>query len=376
MIKRSTYTSLQNKLFQQKVIILYGARQVGKTTLVKQLLKEYDWPSLYVNCDLIPNQQLLDYQNPQWYTDAFQDKNLIILDEAQNIDNIGLILKTLIDEFPNKQFIATGSSSFELANHLNEPLTGRNYKFTLYGLSCEELQTHYDSFRLHNNLESLLIYGSYPDIVTQSTHEKKEVLNLLAGDYLYKDIFKFDGIKKSTYIKQILQLLALQLWNEVNYNEIGQKLWLTHTTVVKYIDILEQAFIVYRLPSFARNLRNEITKWVKIYFYDLGIRNSLIQNYNPLQLRQDAGALWENFLIIERLKHNTYHGWYNNNYFRRTYTQQEIDYIEEYDGVLHAYEFKWWKKTATLPKSFKEHYPNHTFLLVNQNNYLQFIKKQ
>jgi len=374
MIARLLYQSIVSKLFHNKVIIVYGARQVGKTTLVKEILAEYSGSSLYINCDLVPNQHLLDYTNPQWFLDAFQNKELIVLDEAQNIPQIGRILKILVDHFPDKQFIATGSSSFDLANHLNEPLTGRNYKYTLYSLSCEELLQHHDRFWFHNNLESLLVYGSYPDVVSQPTDQKKETLNLLAGDYLYKDIFKVEGIKKSTYVKHILQLLALQIGNEVNYNEIGQKLGLTHTTVVKYIDILEQAFIIYRLPSFARNIRNEITKGVKIYFFDLGVRNSLIQNFNPLHLRQDTGSLRQNFLIMERIKHKAYHGLSSNQYFWRTYAQQEIDYLEEYDGVLHAYEFKRWKKSATIPSWFATHYTNHTFTSINQTNFLDFVR--
>jgi uncharacterized protein len=373
MISRLSHQQIQNKLFQGKVIIIYGARQVGKTTLVKQLIDEYNGKSLYINCDLLPNQQLLDYQNPQWFIDAVQEIDFVVLDEAQNIPNIGLILKILVDQFPEKQFIATWSSSFDLANKLNEPLTGRNYKFKLYGFSCEELKQHYDSFWLQNNLESLLIYGSYPAVISAPIEQKREILDLLAGDYLYKDIFKFDGIKKSTYIKQILQLLALQIGNEVNYNEIWQKLWLTYPTIVKYIDILEQAFIIFKLPSFARNLRNEITKWVKIYFYDLWVRNSLIQNYNNTNLRQDTWALRENFLIVERLKYQTYHWWYGNKYFWRTYDQKEIDYIEEYDWKLHTYEFKWGKQNIPQPAIFLQSYPDSSFVWINQQNYLQFI---
>lgn len=373
MILRLLYQQIKDRLFQGKIIIIYGARQVGKTTLVKQLIDEYNHKSLYINCDLIPNQQLLDYNNPQWFIDAVRDIDFVVLDEAQNIPNIGMILKILVDQFPEKQFIATWSSSFDLANKLNEPLTGRNYKFILYGLSCEELKQHHDVFWLQNNLDSLLIYGSYPDVIGAPIEQKRETLDLLAGDYLYKDIFKFDGIKKSTYIKQILQLLAMQLGNEVNYYEIAQKIWINHLTVGKYIDILEQAFIIFKLPSFARNLRNEITKGVKIYFYDLWVRNSLIQNYNNLNLRQDTWALRENFLIVERLKYQTYHGWYGNKYFWRTYDQKEIDYIEEYNWKLNTYEFKWGKQQSKQPAAFIQSYPDSTFEVVNQQNYLKFI---
>ena len=365
---------IKERLFQNKIIILYWARQVGKTTLSKKILAEYAWKSKYLSCDLHSNQQILDYKNPQRFIDSFADFDLVVLDEAQNIENIWTILKILVEIYPEKQFIATGSSSFDLANTLNEPLTGRNFKFTLYALSVEEIKNHYDSFFINDNLENLLIYGSYPEVFSVSENIKQERLNLLSWDYLYKDIFKFEWIKKSSYVKSILQLLALQLGNEVSYNEIGQKLGLNHITVQKYIDILEQAFIVFRLKSFSRNARNEITKWVKIYFYDLGVRNSLIQNYNSLGLRQDVWALWENFLISERQKFLNNALLYRNIYFWRNQAQAEIDYIEEYDGELHAFEFKWWKKTPKIPKAFITAYPDSSFEIINTDNFLTFVK--
>jgi hypothetical protein len=297
---------------------------------------------------------------------------LIVLDEAQNIENIWIILKILIETYPEKQFIATGSSSFDLANKLNEPLTWRNFKFILYPFSIEEIKNKYDNFYINDNLENILIYWSYPEIIWVGQSQKQERLNLLAWDYLYRDILKFEWIKKSNYLKSILQLLALQIWNEVSYNEIGQKLWLNHITVQKYIDILEQAFIIFKLNSFSRNLRNEITKWVKIYFYDLWVRNSLIQNYNSLNLRQDAWALWENLLISERKKYLNNNLLFRNIYFWRNHAQAEIDYIEEYNWRLYAYEFKYWDKKAHIPKVFKEAYLDSSFELINKTNFIEF----
>ncbi len=378
MILRLLENQIVEKIFGWKIIILYGARQVGKTTLVKKIFEDFDkkWvKTKYVNCDLFSNQEMLDYKNLSRIISNFEDFDLVVFDEAQNITNIWKILKILVEHFPKKQFIATWSSSFDLANKLNEPLTWRNYKFCLYPLSIEELKKQYDNFWINDNLERLIIYWSYPEMFLAKQNEVIEKLNLLAGDYLYRDIFKFEWIKKSSYVKSILQLLAFQIWNEVNYNEIWQKLWLNHITVAKYIDILEQAFIIFKLNSFSRNIRNEITKWVKIYFFDLGIRNSLIQGYNSLNLRQDIWALWENFLIIERLKYLKNNNLYRNTYFWRTYDQKEIDYIEEYDSKLFAYEFKFSKEKSKTPTIFLNTYKGSEFKLINKDNYLDFVIK-
>jgi uncharacterized protein len=373
MISRCVKNNIVKKLFQWKIIILYWARQVWKTTLSKEILEEFNWKKKYLSCDLFSNQQILDYKNPQKIIDSFQEFDLIVLDEAQNIENIWIVLKILVETYPEKQFIATWSSSFELANKINEPLTWRNFKFQLYPLSVSELKNNFDSFYLNDNFENILIYGSYPEVFWVSENEKKERLNLLSWDYLYRDIFKFEWIKKSNYIKKILQLLALQVWSQVSYNEIWQKLWLNHATVQKYIDILEQAFIVFRLNSFSWNIRNELTKSVKIYFWDLWVRNGLIQNFNSLDLRQDVWALWENFLILERLKFLEYSWLYRNIYFWRNNNWSEVDLIEEYNWKLDVYEFKWWKKIVKIPKSFVVWYPESNFKLINKDNYLDFL---
>ena len=373
MIARIIEKQIQEKLFQWKIIILYGARQVGKTTLSKKIISEYAWKFQYLNCDLYSTQQVLDYKNPEKFIQAFRNEDFIVLDEAQNIPNIWMILKILGEEYPQKQFIATGSSSFDLANILNEALTGRNFKFFLYGISIEELLHHYDTFYVEKNIENFLLYGSYPEVLQVSQDQKQEQLNLLSGDYLYRDVFKLDGIKKSSYVQSILQLLALQLWNEVSYNEIAQQLGLHRATVQKYINLLEQAFIIFTLSSFSRNARNEIRKGVKIYFYDLWVRNSLVQNFNSLNIRDDRGALWENFLIIERKKYLQNNKLYRNIYFWRNHLQAKIDYVEEYDGGLHTYEFKWKEKKAKIPKAFLDSYPNSTFSVIHQNNFLKFV---
>jgi len=336
-------------------------------------MNDYEWKTKYINCDLFSNQQLLDYKNHNKFLSSFNDFDLVVLDEAQNIENIWIILKILVETYPEKQFIATWSSSFDLANKLNEPLTWRNFKFKLYWFSVEELKQNKDIFYINEQLENLLIYGSYPEVFWVSNELKQERLNLIAWDYLYRDIFKFEWIKKSNYINSILQLLALQVWSEVSYNEIWQKLWLNHITVQKYIDILEQAFIIFRLNSFSRNLRNEISKWVKIYFWDLWVRNSLIQNYNSLDIRQDKWAIWENFLVIERQKYINSNMLYRNTYFWRNHAQAEIDYIEEYDWMLHTYEFKWWNKKAKLPSAFKDAYKENIFEIINKDNYIDFL---
>jgi len=373
MISRIIEKEIKKKLFLWKIIILYWARQVWKTTLSKKIMNDYEWKTKYINCDLFSNQQLLDYKNHNKFLSSFNDFDLVVLDEAQNIENIWIILKILVETYPEKQFIATWSSSFDLANKLNEPLTWRNFKFKLYWFSVEELKQNKDIFYINEQLENLLIYGSYPEVFWVSNELKQERLNLIAWDYLYRDIFKFEWIKKSNYINSILQLLALQVWSEVSYNEIWQKLWLNHITVQKYIDILEQAFIIFRLNSFSRNLRNEISKWVKIYFWDLWVRNSLIQNYNSLDIRQDKWAIWENFLVIERQKYINSNMLYRNTYFWRNHAQAEIDYIEEYDWMLHTYEFKWWNKKAKLPSAFKDAYKENIFEIINKDNYIDFL---
>jgi len=299
---------------------------------------------------------------------------LVILDEAQRVPNIGLKLKLLVDNFPNQQIIATGFSSFELSQNIVEPLTGRNLQFWLHPFSLKELRNIFDKVEIKRMLETFLIYGCYPAVVNASSLEEKRILiSSIAQDYLFKDILKFRGIKAEQTAKKLLQALALQLGNEVSLNELANLVGVSKETVASYLEILEKAFIIFTLPPFSRNLRKEIGKLRKVYFYDLGIRNALINNQNPLSLRADVGAMFENFVIVEKKKEENFVGNLKNLYFWRTYAKQEIDLVEEVGGRLYAYEIKWQKTKGKLPKAWKETYPNSSWQLVNNQNFLEVI---
>ena len=373
MINRKIEKNIVENLFKGKVIIIYGARQVGKTTLVKKIADDYKGQSSYFNCDLISVQDALSIPEANRIKDFLGDHNIIILDEAQRIKNIGLILKILIDTYPELQIIATGSSSFDLANEINEPLTGRKIVFNLFPLSVEEIMGDNGFLYIDSKLEKILRYGTYPDVFFSEDKEAASKLEEIASSYLFKDILSFDKIKKSSIIVKLLQLLALQVGSEVSYNELATKLGINRITVEKYIDILEQCFILFRINSFSRNLRNEISKAIKIYFYDLGVRNILIKNLNPLDIRNDAGFLWENFCILERIKRNKYNNIFANYYFWRTYDQKEIDFIEERDGKLFAYEFKLNREHSKAPSIFLETYKNSQYQTINRENYYKFL---
>jgi len=373
MIKRLLQEKIEKELFRGNIIIVYGARQVGKTTLVKQIIENSKEKSKYLNCEILSIKDQLKDPEPEKIKFFLGDAKLVVLDEAQSIENIGLILKVLIDTYPNIQIIATGSSSFDLANKINEPLTGRSLEFKLYPLSIQELKESKDLFDVESKLEKLLVFGSYPEVFLLDKEDAIQKLDQISSNYLFKDILSYDGLKKPTILVKLLKVLALQVGNEVNYNELSNSLDIDGKTVEKYIDLLEKCFIIFKLSAFSRNLRKEISKSVKIYFYDLGIRNSLIQNYNPLEIRNDAGALWENFCIIERIKMNRYNNIYANYYFWRTYTQKEIDLIEEKEGKLLAFEMKWGKSLKAAPKEFLEEYKNSNFEIINRNNYYKFL---
>ena len=372
-LSRLIQPQIEKKLFKGKIVIIYGARQVGKTTLVKQILDKYSDKKLYLNCELLSVQQGLSQPEAEKLKSYLGDHKLVVLDEAQKIENVGLILKILIDTYPEIQIIATGSSSFDLANKTSEPLTGRADTFILYPFSIAEISRKYNRFEVEAKLEGLTRFGSYPEIFFLPEKEAKNRLNEITANYLYKDVLLFGGLKKSNVIVNLLQLLALQLGNEVSYQELGRQLGISRLTVQKYLDILEQCFVVFTLRAFSRNLRKEISKSVKVYFYDLGIRNSLIQNFNQLELRNDVGALWENFCVLERIKRNSNNRIFANYYFWRTYDQKEIDYIEERNGKLSAFEFKWKKDKQKPPREFLETYPNSEFKTVNKDNYWDFV---
>jgi len=373
MINRILQKKIEKELFKGKIVVIYGARQVGKTTLVKQILENYGKEGAYFNCEVLSVQEALSKPEPKIIKDFLGSYKVIVLDEAQKIKNIGIILKVLIDAYPEMQIIATGSSSFDLANKINEPLTGRAIIFKLYPFSLEEVKGGRGIIKVEESLDKLLRFGAYPEIFTSEQEKSIEKLEQIVSNYLFKDVLSFEGIKKSGIVVKLLQSLALQIGNEVSYNELAVKLGVSKLTIEKYVDILEQCFIVFKLNSFSRNLRNELSKAVKVYFYDLGIRNALINNFNPLNLRGDEGVIWENFCIAERLKHNHYNNVYANMYFWRTYDQKEIDYIEEREGKLFAYEFKWSEEKGKKPKQFLEEYKNSEFETINRKNYPKFL---
>ncbi|MCK9210426.1 MAG: ATP-binding protein [Ignavibacteriaceae bacterium] len=373
MIQRLLENSISKDLFKGKTIILYGARQVGKTTLVKDLLKKYGTEGRYLNCEILSVEQNLKEAEPEKLKTFLGNYKLIVLDEAQNIPNIGKILKVIADTIENIQIIATGSSSFDLANKTAEPMTGRVIHHTLYPLSVIELKGEEDWLGVDAKLDKLLRFGAYPEIFLADEESTINKLNELASSYLFKDLLRFEGIKKSGLLKNLVVSLALQLGNEVTYNELANKLGVNSLTIQKYIDLLEQSFVVFKLNSFSRNIRKELTKSFKIYFFDNGIRNALINNFNPLSMRNDVGALWENFCVSERIKSNSYSNRKVNSYFWRTYDQKEIDYIEEISGVITGYEFKFSEKKKTkVPKVFTETY-NAAVYKIDRNNFWKFV---
>lgn len=373
---RDIEKAVVGKLFKKKAIIIYGARQVGKTTLVKNILQTQKKKSVYLNCDELDIRNALTNKTSTEIRAFLGDNKLVIFDEAQRIENIGLTLKLIVDNFPGIQIVATGSSSFELSNKIIEPLTGRKFEFHLYPLSYNELEHYYStSLERRRNLERRIIYGMYPEAVLHAGEEEKEAVKNITRSYLYKDILAFQNIKSPEVLEKLLQALALQLGNEVSYNELSQIVGVDKNTVATYVQILEQAFIIHRLSPFSRNIRNELKKLRKIYFWDTGIRNALINNFNPLNLRQDTGALWENFLINERIKNSQNHGRDFNRYFWRTHNQQELDYIEECDGRISAYEFKWKKQKYNPPFSFIKHYKEAKIELIHNENFETFVSK-
>jgi len=373
-IPRAIEGIIKKHLFKGKVIIIYGARQTGKTTLVKKILADYSkFSSKYINCDEEDFRRLLTEANTSTQLkQIIGESKLIVFDEAQRVANIGLKLKLLVDNFPNQQIIATGSSSFELAQNIIEPLTGRNLQFWLHPFSIKELRNVFDKVEIKRMLETFLIYGCYPAVVNVSSLEEKKILiSSITQDYLFKDILKFRGIKAEETARKLLQALALQLGNEVSLNELANLVGVSKETIASYLEILEKAFIIFKLPPFSRNLRKEIGKLRKVYFYDLGIRNALINNQNPLSLRTDVGVLFENFVIAEKKKEENFVGNLKNLYFWRTYAKQEIDLVEEVGGRLYAYEIKWQKTKGKPPKAWRETYPTAFWQLVNHQNFLE-----
>jgi hypothetical protein len=371
-IKREIQKRIENSLFKGKILVIYGARQVGKTTIIKDIQRKYP-DSVYFNCDEPDVREALTDASSVELKAFIGDKKLVFLDEAQRVKNIGLSLKLIADNFPEIQVVATGSSSFDLSNQISEPLTGRKIEFLIYPFSMQELSINKSEMDINRSLENRLIFGMYPEVATKSGKEQKEALRNIAKSYLYKDILQYQKIKNPDILEKLLTALALQVGNEVSYPELAKTVGIDQKTVMSYLRILEQSFIVFQLSPFSRNLRNELKKLRKVYFFDNGIRNALINNFNPLDLRMDVGSLWENFMISERVKFNNNKNINNNIYFWRTHDKKEIDYLEERDGKIYAFEFKWKKDSANSPKTFLEEYKNSEFKLVNKNNYQKFV---
>ncbi len=373
-IARALEKTILQKIGKGKAIVILGARQTGKTTLLKKIYHQIE-NTLWLNADEPDTQSIFENSSSSRLRYLFKGYKTLIVDEAQRIKDVGLKFKLITDQIPSLQLIATGSSAFELANRTNEPLTGRKWEYYLYPLSFAELADNYGILEETRLLSHRLVYGTYPEVVT-SQGEEKEILKQLSDSYLYKDILMWEGIKKPEKLLKLMQALSFQLGNEVSYHELGKLVGLDNQTTEKYIQLLEKTFVIFRLGTFRRNLRKELKKSKKIYFYDNGIRNSLIANFQIPELRPDIGALWENYLISERIKLIHNNNLWLNFWFWRTQDQQEIDYLEELDGTLYAWEFKWNPKAnVRVSKTFSKAYPEHTFKVITPNNYYdEFLK--
>lgn len=357
-----------------KVVVIYGARRTGKTTLLKEFLKNESKAHLMVSGEDITVHSYLSSQSVEKLTAFVGKAKLLVVDEAQKIPNIGLNLKLVVDHLSGIRIVVTGSSSFDLARHTGEPLTGRKYRLKLFPLAQMEIGQIENIHQTEANLENRLIYGSYPEVVLmQDNREREKYLKEIVSSYLYKDILELDGIRHSGKIIRLLQLIAFQIGKEVSLSELGTSLSMSKNTAERYLDLLEKAFVLQRLTGFSRNLRNEITKNCRYYFLDNGVRNALINNFNLFHQRNDCGELWENYLVMERLKKQEYQDIQANNYFWRTYTKQEIDFVEDREGRLFGYEMKWGKAKPKIPKLWQLAYPGSSFELINRQNYLKFI---
>ena len=375
-IERDLKAVLDSKIGKGKVLLLIGPRQVGKTTLLKNILTSISSEKKvqFWNCDESDVRQFLSEANSAKLKSFVGNSDFIVIDEAQRVKDIGLTIKLLHDSFPNVQLAVTGSSSLDLSNSINEPLTGRKFEYNLFPFSTNELVSHTSMLEEMRLLKNRLVYGFYPDVVN-NPGEEKEILTNIINSYLYKDVFEFQDIRKSSVIEKLVQALALQVGSEVSFNELGNLLGIDTVTVQRYVDLLEKAYVIFHIRSFSRNVRNELKKSIKIYFYDNGVRNSVISNFSPVELRSDIGALWENFLISERIKNNAYHNKHAKYYFWRTTQKQEIDFIEEVDQNLFAYEFKYNPKkvNSKCPVTFSNNYPNVPFDVITSENYMDFV---
>jgi predicted AAA+ superfamily ATPase len=368
------YENDDTLLLKGKVNLLYGARRVGKTELIKHLVSKKNLMLYFGEGDDFALRQLLSSTDKQRILSAFADYDAIVIDEAQRINNIGLALKILVDNFPEKIIVASGSSSFRLSSQVGAPLTGRSNTKMLYPVSLIELKAQYGGMELIQHLSEYLIYGMYPEnLLLQSSRHKKNYLLELRNAYLLQDILELDNIRNTDKLFDLLKMLAFQIGQEVSLSELGNALDLAKQTIARYLDLLEKAFVIKKLNGFSRNLRKEITKTNRYYFVDNGIRNSLINNFNSIENRNDIGMLWENFLVMERLKWQEYTNFRCNNYFWRTYDQKEVDWVEEHDGKLMGYEFKWNPKKKKLQKTWLDTYENAEFKIISKDNFLSFV---
>ena len=370
MIKRILQSRIASSLYSGKAILLLGPRQVGKTTLIREILKNESY--LFLNADDAIVREQLSAPGVHKLKSIIGKHTLVFIDEVQRLEEAGLTLKLIVDEFTNVQVVASGSSALELSSKINEPLTGRKWEYHLFPISWEELEGTEGFLEAESQLEHRLIYGMYPDVINNPGLETR-IIQQLGESYLYKDILSMTHIRKPELLDRLLKALALQVGNEVSYNELAQLLQVDKGTVMAYLDLLEKSFIIFRLRSFSRNIRNEIKNNRKIYFWDNGIRNFLIANFNSLDLRQDKGALWENFLIAERMKYLAYHQVLANSYFWRTVQQQEIDYVEDRNGELPAFEFKWKHSSKSkTPSNFLAAYQKLA-TVVSRDNFRSFV---
>jgi predicted AAA+ superfamily ATPase len=357
-----------------KVVIIYGPRQVGKTTLAHDIISKWSGRILEISADEPRYIDVLSSRDSSKLNSLVAGYDLLFIDEAPRVPDIGINLKILHDQMPDLRTLVTGSSSFDLANSIREPLTGRTWTYNLFPISFGELSQIFNRFELDSQLEDRLIYGSYPETFSITNQaDKEDYLHEIGNAYLYKDVLELSSIRNSAKIRDLLRLLAYQVGSEVSRSELATSLGMSKDTVGSYIDLLEKSFVVFRLSGYSRNLRKEVSRNDKIYFYDLGIRNMIIENFKPLTQRDDVGALWENLLIVERMKRLDYNRTHAQTFYWRTYTGAELDYIEDREGRLFGYEFKYGSKTARCPSSWRHTYPNSSCELINRDNYLDFV---
>ena len=367
--------NLKRLISPNKVVVVYGPRRCGKTTLLTHYLeKAVDERYLFVSGEDITIREYLGSQSVAKLKDFVGKNSLLVIDEAQKVKEIGLNLKLIVDHIKDIKIIATGSSSFDLVKDIGEPLTGRKFTLKLFPLAQLELMQIEQRAETEANLEARLIFGSYPEVIlTRDNSLRERYLKEIVSSYLFKDILEMEGVRHPDKIVRLLQLLAFQIGGEVSFNELGGQLGISKNTVERYLELLEKVFVIFKLSGFSRNLRKEITKNARYYFYDTGIRNALINNFNPLKMRDDIGMLWENYIIVERLKKQEYLGISANNYFWRTYDQKEIDLVEERGGNLYGYEIKWKAGRLRPPKIWLEGYENAKYEVISRENYLEFI---